>query len=101
MLTRDDFKNLLMADVDDKAGQIDKAVEEYSNALFAAEDAIREKEGAEKQLEESRKTIGELTTTNMKLLEKIKYADDKGSEGNEGGEEVKPEDITIEDLFKD
>lgn len=98
MMTRDDFKNLLVADVDDKAGQIDNAVNEYSDALYRAEDAERELETAKTELENARKTIGELTETNMKLLEKVKYSDDAGADDKNG---PTPDEITIEDLFKE
>lgn len=101
MMTRDDFKNLLLADVDDKAAQIDSAVNEYSDALYKSEDLSRELESVKAELDEVRATNAQLTETNMKLLEKVKYSDDTTT--GDGGEDDAPtaETITVEDLFKE
>lgn len=101
MLTRDDFKNLLLTDVDDKAGQIDSAVNAYSDALYQNEDLTRELDSVKAELDEVRATNAQLTETNMKLLEKVKYSDD--TTGDDGGADDEPtaETITIDDLFKE
>ena len=100
MMTRDDFKNLLVADVEDKAGQIDSAVNAYSDALYAAEDSARELENAKAELDKLRETNATLTETNMKLLEKVKYQDDTTGAGGDD-DTITAETITIDDLFKE
>ena len=101
MMTRDDFKNLLVADVEDKAGQIDSAVNAYSDALYAAEDSARELENAKAELDKLRETNATLTETNMKLLEKVKYQDDTTGAGAPDDDAPTAETITIDDLFKE
>ena len=106
-MTRDDFKNLLLEERDDRAGQIEQAVSEFSDALYTAEDATRQLDAVKAELDKARETIGQITETNMKLLEKVKYAEDTTDKGgNDGGNdgdsgEFDPENISIDDLFRD
>lgn len=100
-MTRDDFKNLLLADTEDKAGQIDSAVGAYSEALYAVEEAERQLEETKKELDDARATVSSLTETNLKLLEKVKYSEDTGNDNGDTEEEVTAENITIDDLFKE
>lgn len=93
MMTDDDFKNALLeaeAEGTDRAAIYDKAVTTYSQVRAMAEKS-----------EGYLAKIADLTETNLKLLEKIRYSADAQGNGQDTEEEAPdPRDMSIEELLK-
>lgn len=93
-MTFDEIKNALLTSGDegvDRAAVFDSVLSEVSNTMIALEDANR-------KVEDLTNRVAELTDSNLKLLDKVKYMD-QGEE--EKDNETETEVVTIDNLFEE
>lgn len=93
-MSTEELKNRLLeaeAEGADRAGIYDEVVSEFSSVQ-------EELTSANTKVEDLTNRVGQLTDTNYKLLEKVRYIDGAKEEDEPESEEV--EEMTIEKLFE-
>ncbi len=91
-MTAQELKALLLSGEEegvDRAAIYDQVVEEFSQTSTKAAEAVS-------KIDELTNRVGQLTDTNFKLLEKIRYTDDP----KQPDAEPEPETMTLEKLFE-
>lgn len=93
-MNSEELKALLLSGEEegaDRASIYDKVVEAFNETATKAADAIS-------KVDELTNRVGQLTDTNFKLLEKIRYTDQPGGDPIADPE---PETMTLEKLFEE